>query len=35
MSLETCLGVEQNIFEEAPQHANQAILHHSGDLAGE
>ncbi|MDV6758039.1 glutamate synthase large subunit [Pseudomonas aeruginosa] len=26
MSLETCLGVEQNIFEEAPHHANQAIL---------
>lgn len=26
MSLETCLGPEYNIFEEAPEHANRAIL---------
>ncbi|KPQ26827.1 MAG: glutamate synthase (NADPH/NADH) large chain [Marinobacter excellens HL-55] len=26
MSLETCLGVEQNVFEETPGHANRIIL---------
>ncbi len=26
MSLETCLGVEKNIFEEAPDHADRVIL---------
>lgn len=26
MSLETCLGAEQNIFEETPSHANRLIL---------
>ena len=26
MSLETCLGPEYNIYEEAPEHANRAIL---------
>ena len=26
MSLETCLGVESNIFEQTPAHANRAIL---------
>ena len=26
MSLETCLGVERNVFEETPDHANRAIL---------
>ena len=26
MSLETCVGAEQNVFEETPQHAHRAIL---------
>ncbi|WP_083557630.1 glutamate synthase large subunit, partial [Marinobacter nauticus] len=26
MSLETCLGAEQNVFEETPEHANRIIL---------
>ena len=26
MSLETCLGAEQNVFEESPEHANRIIL---------
>ncbi|OEY66628.1 glutamate synthase large subunit [Marinobacter sp. X15-166B] len=26
MSLETCLGAEQNVFEEKPEHANRIIL---------
>src|SRR5690606_14185710 len=26
MSLETCLGVEQNVFEETAEHANRIIL---------
>ncbi|WP_156508822.1 glutamate synthase central domain-containing protein, partial [Oleiphilus sp. HI0132] len=26
MSLETCVGVEQNVFEETPEHAKRIIL---------